>query len=124
LIFSKSRIDKAGRALAYPGELSLESIRLEELFDEYRASHLEPLSMTTLMLQHWLTGYGGRYYIAQRLKRKPQIIRKLKRLSVRLTQLQDVGGCRIIVDTNKDVEDLLKYIGNCSPGVQAAGMTD
>jgi ppGpp synthetase/RelA/SpoT-type nucleotidyltranferase len=113
MALSKSRIDKAGRYLANPGELSEESIDLEYLFDEYRASHLSPLSKTTLELQRWLRSYGGRYYIAQRLKRKPQIVRKLKRLSVRLTQLQDIGGCRIIVDTNKDVDKLISYINLC-----------
>ncbi|WP_376766870.1 RelA/SpoT domain-containing protein [Rhizobium laguerreae] len=61
-------------------------------------------------LQRWLHDYGGRYYIAQRLKRKPQIVRKLRRLSVRLTQLQDIGGCRIIVDQNSDVDKLIAFI--------------
>jgi ppGpp synthetase/RelA/SpoT-type nucleotidyltranferase len=109
MAFSKSRIDKAGRLLSNSGELTEESIELEDVFDAYRASHLEPLSQTTLELQQWLHEYGRRYYIAQRLKRKPQILRKLRRLSVRLTQLQDIGGCRIIVDNNKDVDDLVNY---------------
>lgn len=107
---SKSRIDKAGRSLASPAEQSLESLSLEDDFDEYRISHLEPLSKTTLELQDWLHGYGGRYYIAQRVKRKPQIVRKLRRLSVRLTQLQDIGGCRIIVENNEDVDLLVNFI--------------
>jgi len=124
---SKSRIDRAGRSLTTPGDLTEESIELEYLFDDYRASHLEPLSKTTLELQHWLQSYGGRYYIAQRLKRKPQIIRKLKRLSVRLTQLQDIGGCRIIVDTNKDVDRLIghleTYVSNTT-GFSISRITD
>jgi len=110
MTLSKSRIDKAGRALAHPADLTIESIELEDAFDEYRGSHLEPLSRTTLELQRWLHDYGGRYYIAQRLKRKPQIVRKLKRLSVRLTQLQDIAGCRIIVDKNADVDKLIGFI--------------
>lgn len=107
---SKTKIDKAGRSLVLSKELTEEMIDLEDVFDNYRASHLEPLSKTTLELQRWLNSYGGRYYIAQRLKRKPQIIRKLQRLSVRLTQLQDIGGCRIIVDRNSNVDDLVKFI--------------
>lgn len=108
---SKSRIDKAGQALAkavYRNEDEL--IELEDVFDEYRKSHLQPLSETTIELQHLMTNYGGQYYIAQRLKRKPQIVRKLNRLSVRLTQLQDIGGCRIIVQNNNDVNNLLQYL--------------
>ncbi|SFC79076.1 hypothetical protein SAMN05428997_111155 [Bosea sp. CRIB-10] len=110
MIISKAKIDKSGKALAYSSELTEEILELEEIFDLYRADHLEPLSNTTLELQQWLHGYGSTYYIAQRLKRKPQIIRKLKRLSVRLTQLQDIGGCRIIVNSNRDVNDLIGFI--------------
>jgi len=100
---SNARVDKAGQALAKDiVDDEEEYFELEDVFDEYRKSHLQPLTETTLELQQWLNSYGSSYYIAQRLKRKPQILRKLKRLSVRLTQLQDVGGCRIIVDTNNN----------------------
>jgi len=108
---SKTKIDKAGLALAkekYKDENDL--LELEDVFDEYRKAHLQPLSETTIELQHLLTNYGSPYYIAQRLKRKPQIVRKLNRLSVRLTQLQDIGGCRIIVQKNTDVDHLLDYL--------------
>ncbi len=108
---SKTKIDRAGLALAkdkYRDED--EYFELEEVFDEYRKAHLQPLSETTLELQHLLSNYGAQYYIAQRLKRKPQIIRKLNRLSVRLTQLQDIGGCRIIVQKNGDVDRIHKYL--------------
>lgn len=108
---TKTKIDRAGIALS-KGEFRSEEelLELEGVFDEYRKSHLQPLSETTIELQNWLNAYGGSYYIAQRLKRKPQIIRKLNRLSVRLTQLQDIGGCRIIVEKNQDVDKLRKFI--------------
>lgn len=110
---SKAKIDKAGVALTKDVD-EIENIdeyfELEQIFDDYRKSHLQPLTETTLELQSWLSNYGTSYYIAQRLKRKPQIIRKLKRLSVRLTQLQDIGGCRIIVEENKDVDRLRTFI--------------
>lgn len=108
---SKTKIDKSGLSLAkrqYKDEV--EFIQMEEVFDEYRKSHLKPLSETTLDIQRMLSSYGKEYYIAQRLKRKPQIVRKLNRLSVRLTQLQDVGGCRIIVPTNKDVDHIFQFL--------------
>ena len=111
VLASRASLDKAGRVLSgrtVVGEY--EALELEDVFDEYRKSHLEPLSEVTLELQDWLSQYDSTYYIAQRLKRKPQIIRKLQRFSVRLTQLQDIGGCRIIVDTNADVERLLGFL--------------
>jgi ppGpp synthetase/RelA/SpoT-type nucleotidyltranferase len=108
---SKTTIDRAGQALAkgaYRDEVDY--IQLEETFDDYRRTHLEPLTATSIEIQGWLTGFDKPYYVAQRLKRKPQILRKLKRLSVRLSQLQDIGGARIIVPTNSDVESLQRYI--------------
>jgi len=108
---SKSKIDKAGVILSDPtreyDEISLE---LDYVFEDYRRDHLEPLTRLTLELQTWLQSYEKQYFIAQRLKRRPQILRKLRRLSVRLTQLQDIGGCRIIVDKNSDVDALRIFI--------------
>ncbi len=108
---SKTKIDRAGNSISrglYRSDD--EYLELEYLFDEYREAHLQPLSETTLELQGWLGGFGEPYYIAQRLKRKPQIIRKLRRLSVRMSQLQDIGGARIIVPRNPDVDRLGAYI--------------
>ncbi|MCP2518028.1 RelA/SpoT domain-containing protein [Achromobacter mucicolens] len=111
MTLTRSKIDRAEAALAKDNFRDVEDMLvLEEAFDEYRKSHLEPLSETTLELQAWLNEYGHDYYIAQRLKRKPQIIRKLNRLSVRLTQLQDIGGCRIIVEKNELVDRLVQFL--------------
>lgn len=111
MALTKSKIDRAGIALAKDSFRNVEEmVELEDVFDEYRKSHLEPLSETTLELQKWLNEYGHDYYIAQRLKRKPQIIRKLNRLSVRLTQLQDIGGCRIIVEKNELVDQIISFL--------------
>lgn len=108
---SKTKIDRSGLALAKDQWRSEEEyFELEEVFDEYRKSHLLPLTELTLELQQWLTDFESPYYIAQRLKRKPQIVRKLNRFSVRLTQLQDIGGCRIIVENNNQVDALLAYL--------------
>ena len=108
---SKSKVDRAGLALAKNRYRSDdEYFELEKVFDEYRKSHLQPLTETTLTLQSWLSGYPNSYYIAQRLKRKPQIIRKLLRFNTRLTQLQDIGGARIIVETNSEADRLYGFL--------------
>lgn len=110
-MYSNRQIDIAGKSLSIKNFKSEEhEIESEIIFDDYRKSHLEPLTNSTIQLQHWLSSYDGQYYIAQRLKRKPQILRKMRRFSVRLTQLQDIGGNRIIVNTNEDVERLRRYI--------------
>jgi ppGpp synthetase/RelA/SpoT-type nucleotidyltranferase len=123
---SKTSIDKAGLVLS---GLKPEEDRkyYEQIFDDFRGSHLEPLSRLTLELQRWLAQQEFNYYIAQRLKRKPQIIRKLKRLSVRLTQLQDIGGCRIVVEKNTDLDRLLDFLKSkveSQPGFKLERETD
>lgn len=111
MALSKTKIDKSGVALAKNDFRTIEEgIELEEIFDEFRNAHLQPLTDFTLELQNWFSEFETKYYIAQRLKRKPQIIRKLRRFSVRLSQLQDIGGCRIIVDDNATVDRLYKFI--------------
>ena len=111
MALSKTKIDRAGVALAKNEFRTLdEGIELEDVFDDFRKAHLQPLTEFTLELQKWFSDFDTKYYIAQRLKRKPQIIRKLKRFSVRLSQLQDIGGCRIIVNDNLTVDRLHKFI--------------
>lgn len=108
---SKTRIDRSGRALARNEYRSDdEYLEADDVLDQYREAHLEPLSMTTAEVQKWLASYQKSYYLAQRLKRKPQILRKLVRLNVRLSQLQDIGGLRVIVPRNSDVDDLCRYL--------------
>lgn len=108
---SKALIDKAGKFLSTTKNIiNWEDMEYEEIFDDYRKLHLSPLSRTTLEVQSWLNQSDINYYIAQRLKRKPQILRKLKRFSVRLTQLQDIGGARIIVENNKAVDSTVNFL--------------
>jgi len=87
-----------------------EYLEADDVVDHYRAAHLAPLTETTSEVQAWLDGHGQSYYLAQRLKRKPQILRKLSRLSVRLSQLQDIGGLRVIVPQNRDVDALMRFL--------------
>ncbi|MEC7761753.1 MAG: RelA/SpoT domain-containing protein [Pseudomonadota bacterium] len=108
---SKTKIDKAGRVLSDQNRpYDEESLEFDIVFEEFRGDHLEPLTRLTLLLQNRLETFGHPYYVAQRLKRKPQILRKLRRFSVRLTQLQDIGGCRIVVDKNEDVDTLIGLV--------------
>jgi len=106
-MYTRTQLDNAGHALA-KGQFKSDyhQIETEIIFDDYRRAHLQPLTETTYLIQEWLGKFDKRFYVAQRLKRRPQIIRKMRRFSVRLTQLQDIGGNRVIVDTNEDVEAL------------------
>ena len=108
---SKTAIDKAGNVLAKEKFKTYEEWEAaDKIFDEFRQAHLQPLTSTTIAIQNWFRADNASYIIVQRLKRKPQILKKLRRLNTRLTQLQDIGGLRIIVDQNSDVDRLIEYI--------------
>ena len=110
-MFSKTKIDKAGEILSKNVVTDeVRYIEAEDVFNEYRGLHLAPLMQTTMMLQNWMDQSGKGYYIAMRLKRRPQILRKLRRLHVRLSQLQDIAGARIILDANQDVDEAVRYL--------------
>lgn len=68
---SKTRIDRAGDALARERyRTDDEYLEADDVVDDYRATHLAPLTETTAELQSWLDDHGEPYYLAQRLKRK------------------------------------------------------
>ena len=112
-IISKSAIDRAVNILAKEKFKTYEEwVAADKIFDDFRQAHLQPLTSTTFAIQNWFLADNSTYIIVQRLKRKPQILKKLRRLNTRLTQLQDIGGLRIVVDQNSDVDRLIEYITN------------
>lgn len=108
---SKSRVDKAGEFLR---RLSLEPLELngqamqEELdvLDAWRAQFRAPLQTTVMGLRSAInTCLAGEGVVRQRLKREEQIIAKLARSSTRstrLSQMEDIAGCRAIVPGGVD----------------------
>ena len=108
---TRSKIDKAGELLVKEiWKTDDQFLECELILDEYRRMHIEPLTEITIKLQSWLREFNEDFYIAQRLKRKPQILRKLKRFSIRLSQLQDIGGVRIIFENNKFIDKFIVFI--------------
>lgn len=107
---SKTKLDKAGTVLAKSTTYNENTLDADIILDTWRENHIVPLTEITLKIQEWLNEFNKEYYLAQRLKRKPQIVRKLNRLSVRLSQLQDVGGCRVILPNNSIIDEFIKFI--------------
>jgi ppGpp synthetase/RelA/SpoT-type nucleotidyltranferase len=49
--------------------------------------------------------------VAQRLKRMPQIIKKLARYeNMRLARMHDIAGCRVVLDTSAEVDQAARLI--------------
>ena len=74
------------------------------VINTWRASHAGPLNTFRMNLRRRVRGRG---FVAQRLKRLPSIISKLERLPrIRLSQMQDIGGCRAVLRTSDNAYDL------------------
>ncbi|KAB8060466.1 RelA/SpoT domain-containing protein [Janthinobacterium violaceinigrum] len=80
-----------------------------EAINNFRASHAFPLNTLQINLRSVARRFGGDALIAQRIKRMASISQKLVvRSTMKLSQMQDLGGCRAIVHniaTVKRIED-------------------
>lgn len=101
--FSKARVDQAG-VRAGNGQETPEDIAVIE---NWRAAHAQLLNTFKQILYNRAHKVPG--VVVQRLKRRPTIINKLSRdpqMSVRLSQMQDIAGCRVIFD---ELDDLYRF---------------
>ncbi|MEO6068654.1 MAG: RelA/SpoT domain-containing protein [Gemmatimonadota bacterium] len=98
---SKSRVDRAGRTLADGVALStIEEQGCLEIVNNWRSAHSFPLNTIQMLVRRHGRRISSKSLTAQRIKRLPSIVAKLQRKqSMRLSQLQDVGGCRCVLDT-------------------------
>ena len=86
---SKTQIDKLGERLK-KGRITEDDLRR---LDEYRLSFSEAYEFVVGKIKDTMNlGATGRP-----AKSTPSIVEKLKRESLRLTQMQDIAGCRIVI---------------------------
>ena len=98
LKYSRKAIGRAGEILAKENLLTEEYNDALEKLSNWRASHVYPLAIIQQLLNKRAKKIDKKSLIAQRLKRTPSIINKLKRFpNMKLHRLQDIGGCRAIL---------------------------
>ncbi|HEY4328237.1 MAG TPA: hypothetical protein VGN88_00775 [Phycisphaerae bacterium] len=90
---SKSQIDKLGERLRGNAPQSADVRQLEE----FRRSFVPAFSEVTLILRS-----HGIEFLERAAKSTPSIIAKLKRGSMKLSRIQDIAGCRILVKNRND----------------------
>lgn len=105
---SKKAINKAAQSLlsrdAANGDERREALNL---VNRWRACHAYPINTFQATLRSKLRIYAGEPIVAQRLKRLPTILDKLRRYpQMQLTTMQDIGGVRAILESIADVEKL------------------
>lgn len=117
--FSNSAADRAGRMLRAwlpdPGATTDDAIyQAWEVMHVYRALHEYPLVLVTNGLRDLVnrhTAEGGK--VSQRYKRVPRMLDKLMRHPhMRLSQMEDIGGCRAILSNEAEMKRVRARIRN------------
>jgi len=91
--------------------------KIREAFNvanNWRESHAYPMSSVHLSLKYYVRAAGMPGFTSARLKRMQAIRNKLKRqgFSIEMNQLQDLAGCRVILDTVDDVRLLVRLFSD------------
>jgi putative GTP pyrophosphokinase len=105
---SKSKIKKAGEILKTCSPDHPDYKWALDLADKWRACHAYPINTFQSTLRLKLKKYSKNTIVAQRLKRMPTIIDKLKRFhpNMQLTTMQDIGGIRAVLGSINEVYTL------------------
>lgn len=104
LRFSRAAVDRAGRTLLDESASTGATDTAWEALANWRALHAFPLNTITMDLRQKVKRVRPGSNVVQRLKRARSILAKLqKESSMRLTQMQDIGGCRAVVESIDEV---------------------
>lgn len=116
-LYSKKQVVEAGKFLSQeiPESRKQEAIEAFKIAHNWRDAHIRPLTMIRHELVGKLKTYRLKSPTAARLKRMKSIRSKLKKGRLTLYQMQDVGGCRVILPTYTDVMALsaIYKVGDC-----------
>lgn len=105
--YSRSAVNKAGKVLSdgVPGQADY--THAMDVLSNWRSCHSYPINTFQSTLRSRLEDVDPNPIVAQRLKRTPSIISKLKRFdSMQLARMQDIGGLRSVVGSLAKVKKL------------------
>lgn len=109
--YSKSQINKSGKIIIDPNSTKEERDQALIVLNNWRAAHAYPLQVICSNLRR----NNPNAIVVQRLKRLESIINKLDRNKdhvMQLYRMQDLGGCRVIVDTVDQVYETVDRYKN------------
>lgn len=112
LKYSKYEINNAGRILTDTNSTTENKDKALEILDNWRAVHSYPMHVFQMRLKNKSVRVDTNSLISQRLKRVPAILYKLQRKyhghkpSMKLYQVQDIAGCRAVLSTVSQVNEL------------------
>lgn len=105
--YTNKRINKAGETIINPTATEEERREALKIVDEFRAAHAFPANTFAINLKKKVAHIPSAV-VVQRLKRLDTITHKLERFpDMKLSRMQDLGGCRVIVPKISDVYDVV-----------------
>ena len=106
---SKKKINRAGKLLLNDDFFSDDYQNALDLANRWRACHAYPINTFQATLRKKMKEISKNGIVAQRLKRMPTIVDKLKRHPhMQLTTMQDIAGIRGILNKVSDVKKIVK----------------
>lgn len=106
--YTRPRVNEAGRLLA-----KIDVDNAQEwlpIIDNWRAAHAHPLNAFYMTLKRRAIKISRPALVVQRIKRLESIAFKLIHSEkMKLTQMQDIAGCRAVLPTVEDVRKLQRY---------------
>lgn len=100
---SKEEINRAGDILISDTPSQEQLTKALDILDNWRATHSYPMHVFKIRLKRKTLYIDPNALTVQRLKRVPAIIKKLQRQyngrppTMKLSQMQDIGGCRAVL---------------------------
>lgn len=106
--FSRSEVNAASKVWLSPDSSPEEKLEALRIVNNWRAIHAFPLNTFQMGLRRRGQRFSNDFVVAQRIKRLSSIELKLSlRPSMKFTQMQDIGGCRTILENVKQVRQLV-----------------
>lgn len=112
LSVSKKEVGRAGERLVaqYTNKVKFDEGDVQ-ILHEWRMLHLYPLNKIKFFLERESIFLNKNSLVSSRIKRLPSIVAKLSRFpDMKLHKMQDLGGCRTILDNINQVYDLSEKI--------------
>jgi ppGpp synthetase/RelA/SpoT-type nucleotidyltranferase len=120
--YDLTHVKRAGEVIISKAEWSESETEIRQAFEianNWREAHAFPMRSVRGSLRWHMQYHSIDGVTVARLKRMQAIRRKLTRSSLKLHQLQDLGGCRAIVPTVNDVHKLVEIMCDCKHHVRA-----
>lgn len=101
--YSRKQIDRAGKKAIEESTKPHEYEESLAIINSWRAVHTSPMNKYAVNLKKIVKTIPDAI-VVQRLKRLETILDKLERMpDMKLSRMQDIGGCRVVVPTVEDV---------------------